>query len=185
MPRPRTKDDLMIAAKENYEKLNAIISKMPAEELNTPFDFRKDDKKKEAHWQRDKNLRDVLIHLYEWHQLLLNWVHSNQSGEEKPFIPQPYNWKTYGDMNMEFWKKHQNTSLEDATKMFHKSHQDVLALAETFTDEELFSKDAYKWVGGSVLGSYFVSATSSHYDWAMTKWKAHQKNLLSRGKDKA
>ena len=28
MPRPRTKIDLMIAAKENYEKLNLLISKM-------------------------------------------------------------------------------------------------------------------------------------------------------------
>ena len=78
MPRPTTKNDLMIAATENYEKLNLFISKMTEEELNTPFDFSKDEKKKEAHWKRDKNLRDVLIHLYEWHQLILNWVHSYQ-----------------------------------------------------------------------------------------------------------
>jgi len=66
-----------------------------------PFDFSKDEKKKEAHWKRDKNLRDVLIHLYEWHQLILNWVYANQKGEEKPFLPEPYNWKTYGNMNVE------------------------------------------------------------------------------------
>ena len=176
MARPKTKENLMIAAKENFEKLNTLISKMSDKELTTPFDFSKDEKKKEAHWKRDKNLRDVLIHLYEWHQLILNWVESNQKGEEKPFIPQPYNWRTYGDMNVEFWKKHQNTSFEDATRILEKSHKDVLELAEKFTNEELFSKKVYKWVGGSTLGSYFVSATSSHYDWAMKKLKAHQKN---------
>lgn len=32
-----------------------------------------------------------------------------------------------------------------------------------------FQKKVYKWVGGSTLGSYFVSATSSHYDWAIKK----------------
>ena len=176
MARPKTKENLMIAAKENFEKLNTLISKMSDKELTTPFDFSKDEKKKEAHWKRDKNLRDVLIHLYEWHQLILNWVESNQKGEEKPFIPQPYNWRTYGDMNVEFWKKHQNTSLEDATRALEKSHKDVLKLAENFTNEELFSKKVYKWVGGSTLGSYFVSATSSHYDWAIKKLKAHQKN---------
>ena len=175
MARPKTKENLMIAAKENFEKLNTLISKMSDKELTTPFDFSKDEKKKEAHWKRDKNLRDVLIHLYEWHQLILNWVESNQKGEEKPFIPQPYNWRTYGDMNVEFWKKHQNTSLEDATKALQKSHKEVLKLAENFTNEELFSKKVYKWVGGSTLGSYFVSATSSHYDWAIKKLKAHQK----------
>ena len=176
MARPQTKEGLLIAANENYEKLNGLIEKMSDKELTTPFDFSKDEKKKEAHWKRDKNLRDVLIHLYEWHQLILKWVHSNQNGEEKPFIPEPYNWRTYGDMNVEFWKKHQNTSLEDATKALQKSHKDVLKLAENFTNEELFSKKVYKWVGGSTLGSYFVSATSSHYDWAIKKLKAHQKN---------
>ena len=175
MVRPQTKENLMIAAKENFEKLNILISKMSDKELTTPFDFSKDEKKKEAHWKRDKNLRDVLIHLYEWHQLILNWVESNQKGEEKPFLPEPYNWRTYGDMNVEFWKKHQNTSLEEATRALEKSHKDVLELAEKFTNEELFSRKVYKWVGGSTLGSYFVSATSSHYDWAIKKLKAHQK----------
>ena len=169
MLRPTTKNDLMAAAKQNYEKLNLIISKMTEEELSTPFDFSKDEKKKETHWRRDKNLKDVLIHLYEWHRLVLNWVNSNQNGEEKPFLPKPYNWKTYGDMNVEFWKKYQKTSLEEATKMLHKLHKDILKLAKKITNEELFSKNVYSWVGGSVLGSYFASATSSHYEWAMKK----------------
>ena len=107
---------------------------------------------------------------------LLNWVYSNQNGDNKPFLPEPYNWKTYGDMNMEFWKKHQSTSLEDAENMLQKSHNEVIKLAETFSNEELFSKGVYKWVGGSTLGSYFVSVTASHYDWAMKKLKAHRKN---------
>lgn len=34
MPRPRTKEDLMIAAKENYDKLNVLIAKLSDEELN-------------------------------------------------------------------------------------------------------------------------------------------------------
>lgn len=175
MGRPTTKTDLIAAATTNYEKLNALISELTEKEIAVAFDFLSDEKKKEAHWKRDKNLRDILIHLYEWHQLLLNWVHSNQSGDNKPFIPKPYNWKTYGDMNVEFWKKHQSTSLEDATSMFQKSHFEVVELAETFSNDELFSKGIYKWVGGSTLGSYFVSVTASHYDWAIKKLKAHKK----------
>lgn len=33
-------------------------------------------------------------------------------------------------------------------------------------DAELFEKKRYKWTGTTLLGAYFVSATSSHYDWA-------------------
>lgn len=175
MSRPTSKTDLLNAAATNYEKLNTLISELTEKELSTSFDFSNDLKKKEVHWKRDKNLRDVLIHLYEWHHLLLNWIQSNKNGDNKPFIPEPYNWKTYGDMNMEFWKKHQSTSLEDAKKMLLKSHNDVIQLAATFSNEELFSKCVYKWVGGSTLCSYFVSVTVSHYDWAMKKLKAHKK----------
>lgn len=176
MSRATDKQELLIAAAEQFQKLNELISKLTQEELSTPFDFSQDDKKKEAHWKRDKNLRDIFIHLYEWHQLILNWVKSNMKGEGRPFLPPPYNWKTYGEMNIEFWKKHQETGLEEAQKMFEKSHEEVLRLAETFSNEELFSKGVFPWVGGSTLGSYFVSATASHYDWAMKKLKAHKKN---------
>lgn len=176
MGRPTTKTDLMAAAAANYEKMNIFISGLTEKELSMPFDFSKDEKKKEAHWKRDKNLRDILIHLYEWHQLLLNWIEANQNGDVKPFIPQPYNWKTYGAMNVEFWEKHQGTTLEDAEKMLQRSHSQVLELAESFSNEELFSKGVYQWVGGSTLGSYFVSVTASHYDWALKKLKAHRKN---------
>ena len=179
MGRAATKSDMITAAMNNYEKLNVLISELTEKELVTPFDFTADDKKKEAHWDRDKNLRDILIHLYEWHQLLLNWVRTNRNGESKPFIPEPYNWKTYGDMNVEFWKNHQNTSLDAAKGMYQKSHVEVMKLAETFSNEELFSKGVYAWVGGSTLGSYFVSVTASHYDWAMKKLKAHKKRCVN------
>lgn len=176
MSRPANKTDLLHAAADNWEKLDTIFSSLSEKELSTPFDFSGDVKKKEAHWNRDKNLRDILIHLYEWHQLMLQWVQSNRANENKPFLPEPYNWKSYGDMNVGFWQKHQNTSLEDAKKMVRESHERTMSLAEEFSNEELFSKGVYKWVGGSTLGSYFVSVTSSHYDWAMKKLKAHIKN---------
>lgn len=176
MGRPATKTDLISAANDKYGQMNMLISSLTEKELSTPFDFSRDDKKKEAHWRRDKNLRDILIHLYEWHRLLLNWVGANQKGESRPFILMPYNWKTYGKMNVEFWRKHQDTTLEDAKELLKKSHEEVMKLAETFSNEELFSKGVYKWVGGSTLGSYFVSTTVSHYDWAMKKLKAHRKN---------
>ena len=180
MPRPKTKNELIEASNTNYRKLMDFIAGMTEAELSTPFDFSADAKKKEAHWKRDKNLRDVLIHLYEWQQLLLNWAPANLQGDKLPFLPEPYNWKTYGDMNVMFWEKHQKTALAKAKKMLEKSHSDVMELLDTFSDEELFTKKFYSWTGTSNLGSYFISVTSSHYDWALKKLKAHRKNVNSR-----
>ena len=41
VPRPKTKEELVLASKENYEKLNLLISQLSEEELQTPFDFSK------------------------------------------------------------------------------------------------------------------------------------------------
>ena len=188
MPRPHTKEDLLKAAQENYDSLMKLIDGLSETELNTPFDFSDQPSKKEAHWSRDKNVRDVLIHLYEWHQLLLNFPKNNEGVSDKKsaiaFLPSEYSWKTYGAMNQMFWNRHQNTSLDSAKTMFAQSHAAAMKLIEGYTNEELFTKKYFPWTGNAALGDYCVSDTSSHYDWAMKKIKAHKAVLKKRGAKK-
>ena len=175
MPRPANKTELIAAANDQWDKLWKLINSIPGGAQSAVFDFCDDQKLKEAHWRRDKNLRDVLVHLYEWHRLLLEWTAVNLNGEATPFLPEPYNWKTYGDMNVKFWKKCQSTSYDDAAKMLRESHGKVMALIESLSDEELFEKQRFSWTGTSNVGSYCISVTASHYDWAMKKIKQHIK----------
>lgn len=84
-------------------------------------------------------------------------------------------WVHFLLMNVEFWKKHQTTSLDEAVTLLKGSHADVMKLIEPFTDEELFTKKHFSWTGITNLGSYCISATSSHYDWAVKKLKQHTK----------
>ena len=62
-------------------------------------------------------------------------------------------------------------------KLLADTHQKAIALAETFSNEELFTKKYFPWTGTTDLGSYFVSSTSSHYDWAIKKIKLHCKKV--------
>lgn len=167
MARPTTKEELIQASEENFSKLFSLINTLTREEQEQPFSFE----------DRDKNIRDVLVHLYEWHQLLLKWIAANQTGETVNFLPAPYNWKTYPLMNIEFWKKHQETTLDGSIKLLNDSHSEVMKLIKSFSDTELFTKKYFSWTGSTSLGSYCVSATSSHYDWAIKKIKKHKKGL--------
>lgn len=168
MARPTTKEQLIQTGEENFKKLFVLIDSMTEEEQEKMFSFE----------DRDRNIRDVLVHLYEWHQLLLNWVNSNQLGNKANFLPEPYNWKTYPQMNIGFWEKHQKTLLKEAVSILEKSHSDVIKLIGSFLNEELFTNKYFSWTGTTSLGGYCVSATSSHYDWAMKKIKKHKKNLM-------
>ncbi|WRS30481.1 ClbS/DfsB family four-helix bundle protein [Actinomycetaceae bacterium MB13-C1-2] len=180
MARPTTRAELLEATDTQYYKLEKLLDSMSPAEQDAPLTY-SDSKKSGAHWERDKNLRDILIHLYEWHQLLLTFVASNQAGQARPFLPSPYNWRTYGDLNLEFWREHQRTSYEEASRLLNESHQNVVRLVEGFTDEELFEKTHFDWTGTATLGSYCASATSSHYDWAMKKIRASLRTSRTGG----
>ncbi len=179
MARATTKTDLINSANEQFEKLWVLIDSLTDKQRESNFNFREDflEKQKESHWKRDKNVRDILIHLYEWHQLLIHWIDCNQKGIPASFLPEPYNWKTYQEMNVGFWEKHQSTSYEQAKEMVIQSHEQVMQRIDTFSNEELFTKAYFSWTGTTSLGSYCVSATSSHYEWAIKKIKKYVKTI--------
>lgn len=90
MGRATTKAELLTSSEEKFQELSGLIQTLTEKELATAFDFTKMKSKTQAHWGRDKNLRDVLVHLYEWHRLLLDWVSANMKGENMapgPTIP--------------------------------------------------------------------------------------------------
>lgn len=74
-------------------------------------------------------------------------------------------------MSVEFWKKYQSTSSEDAKSMLQKSHAEAVKLAETFSNEELFSKGVYKWSHGSTLGQETLKNADFHSFCAIFLWK--------------
>lgn len=175
--RPKSKVELVGTANKKFAELWEQIAKLSEEEQQAPFLFDETflEKKKETHWRRDKELKDVLIHLYEWHQLLLKWVQRNRREGKSPFLPAPYNWRTYGQMNVGFVAKHKDTLLSDAKSLVYKTHEQVMSLMDEFDNDELFEKKKFDWTGNTSLGSYFISSTASHYEWAIKKIKQYQK----------
>jgi len=175
MPRPTTKAELIGAANEQFSKMWKLIDPMPESVQNAAFDFGAGDRK-EPHWSRDKNLRDVLIHLYEWHQMVKRWYEEGTVKGGMPAVPgEGYTWVTLPDLNKEIWKRYQDVPLPSAKEMLRKSHEEIMGIVESHTNDELFTKGVYKWTKTTSLGAYFISCTSSHYDWAIKKIKLHAK----------
>jgi Uncharacterized conserved protein len=167
MSRPTTKSELVEAANKQFKKLWDIVDSMPEEKQHASFRFE----------DRDKNLRDVLVHLHEWHKMVENWHRIGVLENGNPVVPgEGYTWKTLPDLNLKIWKKYQDTDLESSKQMLMESHTMIMNLIETHTNDELFLKSVYKWTKSSKLGAYFVGCTSSHYDWAMKKIKRHIKS---------
>lgn len=168
MTRPTAKQALLDSSQKNFNQLVTIINQMTPEQATTPFQFD----------GRDRNVRDVLIHLYEWHQILLNWITENHFKHHPvDFLPIPFTDRTKADMNCKLQQCHQTTSLATAKTLVAKSHSDVLHLINHFSDTELFTPAHFDWTGNASVGNYCQTVTAIHYDWAVQQLGRHMETI--------
>ena len=166
MPRPTNKEQLQQASADQFAKLWKLVDSLSEDEQNAAFLFE----------DRDKILRDVLVHLHEWHNMMMSWYDIGVVQNGLPEVPgRGYTWRTLPGLNMEIWEMYQDMPLDTAKEKLRDSHDQVMALIAPHSDEELFGRGIYKWTKTTTLGAYFISATASHYDWAMKKIKKHVK----------
>jgi hypothetical protein len=59
-------------------------------------------------------------------------------------------------------------SWDDVMCRLHTSHAAIRAVVSDYSEGDLFAKRRFAWTGSTSVGSYAVSATTSHYDWART-----------------
>jgi hypothetical protein len=167
MPRPKTKDELQHLSQANFEKLFALIHSFGPTELEGEF----------PPGTLNRNIRDVLAHLHHWHKMMLEWYEVGMRGEKPAMPAKGYTWKTTSDLNHWIRDQYAQTPLETVVQLVNESHQAVGGLINKHSNEELFEKKRYPWTGSTSLGAYLISATSSHYDWAMKLIRKYKKSL--------
>lgn len=145
---------------EKYlRELLEIIESIPSRKRNTSVETQ----------ERDKNFRDVCMHLYEWHAMLERWYKEGMDGDI-PFMPAPgYKWRNLKSLNNQIWENYQGVKLNQAIKKLRLSHERIMNLINLHTNEELMTKKYYKWTKTSNLYSYFAANTCNHYLWAIEK----------------
>jgi hypothetical protein len=160
MPRPTDKASLLELSEKNLGKLTSFIAALPE-------DLRHRRYENDELNDRDRTIADVICHLHEWHMMMVSWYDVGMSGG-KPAIPaEDVTWKTLPVLNRRIFERYEGTELSEALKLLQESHKKVMDLIQKHSDEELFTKKRYAWTGTTSLGAYMISATSSHYDWAL------------------
>ena len=157
MPKPKSKKELTELSQKNYKFLMDLVASYPKEELNKEF----------PQGTLNRNIKDVLAHLHQWHLMFLNWYDVGMKGEKPDMPAKGYTWQTMPALNRKIWEDYQTTSLKDASKLLNASYKKVQSIMTNHTDKELFEMEKYKWTGSTSLGVYLISNTSSHYNWAI------------------
>lgn len=171
MPKPKSKEELLELSQANLQKLLELIDSLNPKEKVANFP---------EGLSMQRNARDVLSHLHHWHLMLMDWYDIGMGGK-KPEMPAPgYTWKTTSELNFKIRDMYENVSLDDMRIRFSESYQNVRKIILRHSQEELFTKKRYAWTGSTSLGAYLISATSSHYDWAIKVLKKYKKHLKAQ-----
>ncbi|MEM9339245.1 MAG: ClbS/DfsB family four-helix bundle protein [Bacteroidota bacterium] len=165
MARPKNKTELLELSKKNMERLMEFVENLSVEEQHKEF----------PEGTMNRNIGDVFMHLHHWHLMMLDWYKVGMKGEKPDMPAKGYTWKTVPQLNKTIWELYHETTLEEAKTNLASSYQKVRDVIERHSDEELFEKKRYDWTGSTSLGSYLISATSSHYDWALKLIKKAKK----------
>lgn len=162
MQTPHSRETLLIAAREQYDRLWQVIDTLPDHGRSGSFHFK----------SRETNVRDVLVHLGAWQQLYLNWSQANLSDHPARFLPRPYTWHNTADLTAAILAKHHDTPFEEAADALDQTQAKIIRQVEAAIDEELFSTKTYAWTGSTSLGTYATLVTAGNYQWA-TRLLAH------------
>ena len=163
MPRPKTKKELLELGEKNYNLLISKVKTLDEKEILKPRPGK----------LYNASIKDDLAHLHEWHMMMLGWYKSGMKGN-KPEMPAPgYTWKELPKLNTAIYKKYKKESLRKVLSSLNSSYKKLRSVIQKHSDKELFTKKMYPWTGSTSLGSYLISATSSHYDWTLKQIKKY------------
>ena len=150
----KTKNELLEGIRATRKQLDSKFSKFTPERMVWPGSM------------DDWSVKDILSHLVDWEQRLIGWYKEGKQGEV-PKTPAPgMSWRDLPKLNQQGYERHKDETLEAVLAQYQTSYQQILALVEGLTEEEIFTVGVYEWAGNSPLLSWIAANTSSHYKWA-------------------
>jgi len=173
MPRPTSKQDLLAAIEKERSELDAYLETLSLKEMTEPNIV--------GEW----SVKDVLSHLSEWEQMCLEWYQTGLRGE-MPSLPAPGDkWNQTPQLNQQIYEKHRNHPLNEVLERFQTVSLEILEHIQSLSNEQLFTVGQYVWTKKNTLGTYLVSATSSHYLWARKEIRKGFRRKATQGKNKS
>jgi hypothetical protein len=88
---------------------------------------------------------------------------------ETPVTPAPgftWGWKSLAALNQQIFVQHRDQSPTEAAQALAVSHEQVIALIQTLSEEDLFTPGRYSWLGKATLEASIRANSYNHYRWA-------------------
>ncbi len=159
MPRPTNKSDLLTAMQTEHDALVAAVAHLTPEQVERTSTL------------TGYAIKDVLAHITEWEQMCLSWYQAGLRGH-LPELPAPgFKWSETPALNQQIYETHREESFVEIWEQFDISYQLMRQTLLDIPEEILFTPGHYAWTRQNNMATYFISATSSHYNWGRKEVK--------------
>lgn len=131
----------------------------------------------EAVVYRDWTIKDLIAHLSGWEIFFLEWYGHHRYGRAFIDFPSAPSWADKGAINELIYTRNKDRTLDEVLDEFRLSHQRIIELITSISEEDLLTAHYFPWTGDSSLADYLNSVTWEHYRWA----KGHIRSWSRRG----
>jgi len=154
MPRPTNKKQLLTAMQSEHEALEKALETLTPEAMTATSRVTK--------W----SIKDVLAHLSAWEDMCLGWYTAGLQGKTPALPAEGFNWAQIPALNKQIMEKHRDRSLEEILKQFRATYRRMLKTVGGIGEADMFTPGRYAWTNKNAMATYFISSSSSHYNWA-------------------
>ena len=155
-----TKDEFLAEVRKERGLLEDLLAEIPKQ-------------KKFAEVTDGMTVKDFLAHRTEWGRMMIRWYTEAAAGGTPAVPTEHFKWNQLKELNADIKRRFAKTSLVKIEQEFTAVHDELYRIIEKTSDEELFTKNHYRFTGASDLATYLNSATASHYRSArrhIAKW---------------
>lgn len=158
MPTPETQIALQTAAMRSFRSLEGVVDAIPPSERDAPFRVRDG---------RDRDLQDVLDHVFAWHELLLGWIAAIERRETPAYPAEGFSWSELDELNLSLRDRSRTRGgAERAFARLQGSHAVALAKVGALDADVLFEATRFPWLGVP-FAEPVHECLGGHYDWAV------------------
>lgn len=150
MSSARNKADLITSTREEWAKLQKLISGIPDDVA-----LRKD--------ADDISIKDVVGHRAHWISLFFGWFKDGQAGKQVYFPAEGFKWSDIKAYNALIRAQQAGMSWEETRESLARAHAELMAFLESTSDFVLYSGPMRGAKNEWPVGRWAESAGPSHY----------------------
>ena len=171
MSRFSTKEDLLADAAAARVKLEGLLDEIPDTAKLEPI-------------VDGMSVKDFITHRTEWGRMMINRYNEAAAGGTPAVPAEGYTWGQLNELNAEIHTRFAGTRLDEAESRFTRTNDELFALINGCSEDELFEKRFYSFTGTTDLAAHFTSATGGNYRSAykhINRWWRANRSTLAGG----